>query len=122
MKATPERRANPRLRLSYPIEVHVRTIGCAGGTRGVTSNLSARGAYFKTFSWEHFEAGSRVAVTVQVPHPMQAGSDMLELNMSTEGTVRRMDRVNGREALGEDGLALKGVAVEFDAPLSFNYC
>ena len=53
---------------------------------------------------------------------MQAGTDILELNMMTKGTVRRMDRVHGREALGEDGLALKGVAVEFDAPLSFNYC
>ena len=56
MKATPERRANPRLGLSYPIEVHVRAEGRAGGTRGVTTNLSARGAYFKTFAWEHFDA------------------------------------------------------------------
>lgn len=88
----------------------------------MTTNLSARGAYFKTFAWDHFETGSRVAVKVQVPHPMQAGTDIMELNMMTKGTVRRMDRVHGREALGEDGLALKGVAVEFDAPLSFNYC
>ena len=87
----------------------------------MTTNLSARGAYFKTFAWEHFEEGSRVGVRVLVPHPMNAGSDVLELGMMTEGTVCRLERVLGREALGEDGLALKGVAVAFDAPLSFTY-
>lgn len=121
MDSTAERRANPRLSLSYPIEVQLKEVGQAGGTRSVTTNLSARGAYFKTFSWEHFTMGSRVGVTVLVPHPMQAGRDVMELNMMTQGTVCRMDRVNGREALGEDGLALKGVAVRFDSPLSFNY-
>jgi len=121
LKSILERRANPRLNLSYPIEVQVREEGRAGGTRGVTTNLSARGAYFKTFSWQHFDMGSRVGVTVLVPHPMQEGADVLELNMMTVGTVCRLDRVSGREALGEDGLALKGIAVEFDLPLSFNY-
>jgi hypothetical protein len=107
--------------LSYPIEVQVREVGQAGGTRGVTANLSARGAYFKTFAWQHFDMGTKVGVKVLVPHPMQSGEDVIELNMETEGRVRRLDRVRGREALGEDGLDLKGIAVEFETPLSFDY-
>jgi len=117
-----ERRSNPRLRLSYPIEVSVRDKGRMGGTRGVTTNLSARGAYFKTFSWSAFRVGARVRVDVMVPHPMHNGKDLIQLQMNTDGRVRRLDDVGGREALGEDGLRLKGVAVEFEEPLRFDYC
>jgi hypothetical protein len=101
--------------------VHLRGEGRAGGTRSVTTNLCARGAYFKTFSWSHFEEGARVGVRVLVPHPAQSGEEIMELTMCTLGRVCRMERVSGREALGEDGLSLKGVAVMFDSPLSFNY-
>jgi hypothetical protein len=116
-----DRRRNPRLRLSYPIEVQVREAGRRGGTRAVTANLSARGAYFKTFEWSPFDMGLPVKVTIQVPHPFQAGEDVIQLNMSVSGRVQRLDRIVGREALGEDGLDLKGVALEFAAPLEFNY-
>ena len=121
MRSRTEHRTNPRLRLSYPIEVFVRELGSAGGTRGVTTNLSARGAYFKTFTWGVFREGGRVEVKILVPHPLRSGEDSIQLHMKTEGTVRRMEEIVGREALGEDGLTLKGVALKFDAPLSFNY-
>lgn len=114
-----ENRRNPRLRLSYPIEVE----GAGGprGTRGVTSNLSARGAYFKTFAWEQFQEGCEVRVRIEVPHPLQSQKDLIHLHLEAAGRVRRMDTVAGREALGEDGLALKGIALEFASPLRFNY-
>ena len=45
----------------------------------------------------------------------------MQITMSTRGTVCRLERVVGREALGEDGLSLKGIALQFDSPLSFQY-
>lgn len=121
MQARIEKRTNPRLTLTYPIEVSVEAKGRAGGTRGVTTNLSARGAYFKTFTWQLFDEGVPVRVRIVVPHPLKSGEDAIELHMRTSGRVRRLDRIVGREALGEDGLDLKGVALEFDEPLAFNY-
>ena len=116
-----ERRSDPRLKLAYPIEIHVHVPGRCGGTRGVTANLSARGAYFKTFEWSPFKAGLPVKVTIQVPHPFLSGDQVVLLVMTVSGTVQRLDRVMGREALGEDGLDLKGLAVRFEAPLEFSY-
>ena len=60
-------------------------------------------------------------VTIQVPHPFLSGDEVVQLVMSVPGRVQRLDRVVGREALGENGLDLKGVAVEFEAPLEFTY-
>ncbi|MHC4473000.1 MAG: PilZ domain-containing protein [Planctomycetota bacterium] len=116
-----DRRGNPRLSLTYPIEVQVQEPGRFGGTRGVTANLSARGAYFKTFEWEPFSAGRSVRVTIQVPHPFLSGDEVVQLTMTVAGRVRRLDRIVGREALGEDALDLKGVALVFDTPLEFDY-
>ena len=121
MQEQTERRRNPRLRLSYPIELSVRETGKAGGTRAVTSNLSARGAYFTTFSWKDFREGEKVLVKIQVPHPLHTGEESIHLHMSAEGRLRRVEAVRGPEAFGEDGVALGGVAVEFDAPLEFRY-
>jgi hypothetical protein len=116
-----ERRQNPRLELSYPIELSVKEPGEAGGTRAVTANLCARGAYFKTFSWSPFRAGQNVSVRIQVPHSMMSGNDQIRIDMQATAKVSRMESVGGREALGEDGLDLRGVAVEFEAPLEFHY-
>jgi hypothetical protein len=121
VKTGQERRLNPRLVLSYPIEISVREKGRCGSARAVTTNLSARGAYFKTFSWADLREGGAVTVTVTVPHPLHTEHELLKLKMQTEGRICRMDLVTGREALGEDGLVLKGVAVKFDAPLAFDY-
>lgn len=121
MQARIEKRTNPRLGLSYPIEVCVEERGSAGGTRGVTANLSARGAYFKTFTWQAFREGVAVRVRILVPHSMRSGDEEVELHMRTSGRVKRLERIIGREALGEDGIDLKGIALEFDAPLAFNY-
>ncbi len=121
MYATRERRKNPRLTLNYPIELSVREPGEAGGTRGVTANLCARGAYFKTFAWDSFREGQRVTVKIQVPHAIVSGPEQVRLDLSAGGLVRRLDAILGREALGEDGLDLRGVAVQFDAPLEFSY-
>lgn len=121
MRPTNERRQNPRLTLSYPIELSVREPGEAGGTRGVTSNLCARGAYFKTFSWTPFRAGQSVSVNIQVPHATVDGDGQIRIDMKAAARVTRLESIQGREALGEDGLDLRGVAVEFDAPLEFKY-
>ncbi len=121
MRPSNERRQNPRLSLSYPIELNVREPGESGGTRGVTANLCARGAYFKTFSWDAFRAGQSVSVNIQVPHAMVTGSEQIRIDMQAPARVRRMDSISGREALGEDGLDLRGVAVEFDTPLEFHF-
>jgi hypothetical protein len=121
LRVNSEKRANPRLALTYPIEVMVDAKGHAGGTRGVTSNLSARGAYFKTFAWDAFERGIPVEIRILVPHPIVSGEESMQLHMATRGWVTRLDRVVGREALGEDGLLLKGVALSFERPLRFNY-
>lgn len=107
--------------LSYPIELKTREAGLCGRASGVTTNLGARGAYFKTFSWEDFREGVRVDISIQVPHPMHGDTDLVHLRMKTVGRVIRVERVVGREALGEDGLELKGIALEFDTPLQFNY-
>ena len=121
MRQNDERRQNPRLELSYPIELNVKEPGEAGGTRAVTANLCARGAYFKTFSWDAFRAGQSVCVKIQVPHAMVTGSEQFRIDMQASAKIRRMESVEGREALGEDGLDLRGVAVEFEAPLEFRY-
>ncbi len=121
MQTSKDRRHHPRLSLSYPIELSVKETGEAGGTRGVTANLCARGAYFKTFAWSPFRAGQKVSVMIHVPHAMVSGDDQIRLEMEAAGKVRRLESVQGREALGEDGLSLHGVAVEFEAPLKFSY-
>ena len=121
MRSSNERRQNPRLALSYPIELSVREPGEAGGTRAVTANLCARGAYFKTFSWDPFRAGQSVSVKIQVPHAMVEGDEQIRIDMNAPARVKRMESIQGREALGEDGLDLRGVAVEFDEPLQFRY-
>ena len=113
-----ERRRNPRLKLSYPIEL--RAPGC-GATRAVTANLSARGAYFTTYSWDGFNVGERVQVRIQVPHRLQDGEESIQLHMTADGVLRRVTEVPVPEAFGEDGIALGGIAVEFDAPLEFRY-
>ena len=87
----------------------------------MTTNLSARGAYFKTFSWQHFREGGAVSVKILVPHPLNSGEGTIHLSMQTGGRVARLDRILGREALGENGIDLKGVAIQFDEPLSFRY-
>ncbi len=120
MQTKADRRKNVRLALSYPIEVQVRE-GEGGGTRGVTSNLCARGAYFKTFAWECFGEGDTVDVSILVPHVMQDGRDLIQLHLKARGRIRRLETIRGREALGEDGLVLKGIAVEFADPLRFDY-
>ena len=121
MQRQSEKRSNPRLALSYPIEMQVNQEGEAGRTRGVTSNLSARGAYFKTFAWQSFREGQRVMVKVRVPHPLQAGEELINLDMRADGEVLRLERILGREGFGEDGVDLKGVAIRFDEPLEFSY-
>ena len=58
---------------------------------------------------------------IQVPHPLHTRGDLVHLHLEAAGCIRRLESVAGREALGEDGLDLKGIAVEFDSPLQFNY-
>lgn len=116
-----EKRTAPRLRLSYPIEITCEDAKHRGATRGVTTDLAARGAYFRTFGWRPFKEGTKVSVRIVVPHALQTGRDTIQLRMETNAEVRRMEEVDVREAYGEDGLALMGIALEFDCPLSFRY-
>ena len=121
MQTQTDKRNNPRLALSYPIELQVCVRGEAGRTSGVTSNLSARGAFFRTFSWQPFREGQQVRVRIRVPHPLKAGEELIQLDMGARGRVVRLDPVIGREGFGEDGIDLKGIAIRFDDPLEFTY-
>ena len=121
MNPQSDRRENPRLKLSYPIEMSVREEGEVGSARSVTANLSARGAYFKTFGWQDFREGQRVSVKIRVPHRLQAGEEAIQLHMRAEGRLLRIDPTPEQEAFGEDGVAMGGIAVKFDAPLEFRY-
>jgi hypothetical protein len=114
-----ERRANPRLRIHYPVETTIHDEVEAGATRALTSDLGARGLYFRTFSWDGLRVGQRVAIRVTVPHSLQDGAREVRLHMRTKGTVLRIERVRGRAALNEDGIPLVGVALEFERPLEF---
>ena len=114
MKKLRDQRKNSRLTLCYPIELKTCQPGRFGRASGVTTNLGSRGAYFKTFSWKDFREGGQVEISIQVPHPMHEETDLVHLRMQTVGKVCRLERIVGREALGEDGLALKGIALEFD--------
>ncbi len=114
-----ERRTNPRLRIHYPVETTIRGEVEGGSTRALTSDLGARGLYFRTFSWEGLRVGQRVSIRVTVPHSLLDGAREVRLDMRTEGTVLRIERVRGRAALNEDGVPLVGVALEFDRPLEF---
>ena len=76
-----ERRRNPRLGLSYPIETQISEPGEVGGARAVTVNLGARGAYFKTFSGDCFRVGQKVSVRIRVPHGIHSGKHQVDLKL-----------------------------------------
>ena len=121
MSDSQDRREHPRLRLSYPIRVgRAEPAGSRPDEHTVTQNLSARGAYFCTFREPPWTPGSWVAVVVSVPHRLADGGAQVTLDLHGRARVVRIDQpVNG--AAGEDGVALTGVALEFEAPLAFQY-
>ncbi len=113
-------RKNPRLRLSYPI--HVTRPGTDGESelgRTVTHNLSARGAYFRTFNGEAYEEGAQVALAITVPHQLSSGKREILLDLRGRGRVVRVEPQNRHGAYGENGGTLSGVAIEFVNPLAF---
>lgn len=121
MSDSEDRRDHPRLRLSYPIRVgRAEPEGSRPEEHTVTQNLSARGAYFCTFRDPPWEPGALVAVVVSVPHRLADGDAEVTLDLHGRARVVRIDQpVNG--TAGENGVPLSGVALEFDAPLSFHY-
>lgn len=121
MKTTLDRRASPRLRLSYPIrllDVDLRKELIADRT--VTQDVSARGAYLRTYCSQSLRSGRRVAVVVSVPHRLNGEQRLRELCLRTSATVVRLDDPGARGFHGEDGRPLVGVALHFAAPLRFD--
>jgi hypothetical protein len=117
-----EKRANPRLKLRYPIRI-ARADDAAPAFIGrtVTQDLGARGAYFSAFETEPFEVGQEVTVVVTVPHRLAAGGHEVMLDMRGAARVVRVEDPSVHRQFGEDGASLAGVAVEFSKPLSFHY-
>lgn len=121
MKLATNRRTTPRLVLSYPIRLN--RSGDAGAALGstVTKDLSSRGAYFTTFDGAPYSVGQRVNLVISVPHRLAHGGDEILLDLRGAGSVVRLDGPRSHRTFGENGLALTGVAIEFDEPLRFRY-
>ena len=116
-----ERRTYPRLHLSYPIQVGAaEPEGWRPEEHSITQDLSARGAYFCTYSEPPWTAGTAVAVTISVPHRLADGERDVTLDLRGRARVVRIERP-ARNVAGENGVPLSGVALEFEAPLSFRY-
>ncbi len=120
MPTAVDRRDNPRLRLSYPIRVLAEDEGGRPLGHTVTQNLSARGAYFCTFHGAPYEVGRVVTVVISVPHRLASGGREVTLDLRGAGRVVRIEAPT-RRLNGEDGVAMTGIAIEFDCPLSFHY-
>ena len=121
MSDSSDRREHPRLSLSYPIRIgDAQPEGSRPREHTVTQNLSARGAYFCTFKEPPWKPGALVAVVVSVPHRLATGGPEVTLDLRGEARVVRID-APAHGAAGENGVALTGVALEFDAPLAFQY-
>ena len=101
-----ERRREPRLSLRCPI--HFRCLERDEEGRSVTEDVSARGARFRTVSWERLRAGDRLRVTLTVP-ASQSG----EIDLTGMGRVVRIEpgSIEERPSPGD-------VAVTFEAPFS----
>ena len=139
MNVATNRRNSPRLGLSYPIRLAGESDahgGVSDGSRlgpgerswrgerlgqSVTRDLSSRGAYFTTFDGGPFSVGQRVSVVISVPHRLAFGGDQVMLDLRGPGQVVRLEGARTHRTYGEDGLALTGVAVQFDGPLDFRY-
>lgn len=121
MQLATNRRTTPRLVLSYPIRLH--RSGDAGGLLGhtVTKDVSSRGAYFTTFDGLPYSVGQKVNVVISVPHRLAQGGKQILLDLRGAGSVVRLDGPRAHRNFGENGLALTGVAIEFDEPLQFRY-
>jgi hypothetical protein len=125
MTERPERRNNPRLRLSYPIRVDAAAEEAEPGGetlgRTVTQNLGSRGAYFSTFHPDPYAVGQEVAVVLTVPHRLSKNGESVMLDMRGRGRVVRVESPQKHGRYGEDGLTISGVALEFSSPLSFHF-
>jgi hypothetical protein len=121
MPDSSERRQHPRLGLTYPIQVGTaHPEGRRPEEHTVTRNLSARGAYFCTFREPPWRAGAMVSVVVSVPHRLADGGGEVMLDLRGKARVVRVEQP-AVGTNGEDGVPLAGVALEFDAPLTFQY-
>ena len=121
MPESRERREHPRLHLSYPIQVgSAYPEGGRPEEHTVSQNLSARGAYFCTFREPPWRQGTRVSVVVSVPHRLASGKGEVTLDLRGTARVVRLE-LPAVGVGGENGVPLTGVALEFDAPLSFRY-
>lgn len=117
-----EHRANPRLKLRYPIRVETHDADDATVLgRTVTQNVAARGAYFSTFEPGPYHVGQEVAVTLSVPHRLAGGGQEVVLDLRGRGRVIRLDGPEAHRRFGEDGTTLTGVAIEFSGSLKFQY-
>ena len=118
-----DKRREARLNLCYPIRVTGEGSpppGFRPGSRTVTRNLGARGAYFSTEEGAAYRLGQEVAIVLSVPHRLAAGGEEVTLDLRGRGRVVRIDSPDSR-IRGEDGVARCGVAVAFEGPLTFNY-
>jgi len=117
-----DRRDHPRLARAYPIQVRT---SCDPAARPVehtvTQNLSSRGAYFCTLGEPRCRVGQVVSVEISVPHRLAGGERDVVLDLRGDARVVRIQAA-GPGLNGEDGRALRGVAVAFDRPLRFRFC
>jgi hypothetical protein len=121
MPDSSERREHPRLHLSYPIRIgDAEPEGRRPQEHTVTQNLSARGAYLCTFREPPWESGAIVSVVVSVPHRLASSDHEVTLDLRGRARVVRIETPAPGTA-GENGVPLSGVALEFEAPLSFQY-
>lgn len=121
MQDSTERRDHPRLHLSYPIQIGAaEPEGSRPQEHTVTQNVSSRGAYFCTFNTPQWEPGAHVSVVVSVPHQLAGSGPEVTLDLRGRARVVRVETPAAGLA-GEDGVPLSGVALEFDAPLQFQY-
>jgi hypothetical protein len=105
----PERRRSPRLEYCWPITVETPA---GRSIRASTRNLAARGVLFHVDEEAAPRLGDRVRVVFHVPPAHQDREAYFQFRAEGDGRVVRL------EAGGTPSLPVRGVAVEFDAPLA----
>jgi len=119
MSAISEKRSS--LRLSIPLRMEIEKVGGEQGKRFkievILSDISAGGAYLETDRWQLFDVGTTVDVTVRLP-PSPSYEALGLLKLRTSATVLRIQPAAAPPAEG-DRLERRGVAIEFNRPLSF---
>lgn len=107
-----ERRREPRLALSCPIQF--RVLEREGEGRSVTVDVSARGARFRTVTWRTLHPGDRLEIRLTVPSSDETGITG-GVDLVGAGRVVRIE-----PGPAGDALAAGGIAIEFDSPLNLS--